>query len=713
MVMASSSARRPVRSSRTQVRTYNEESSSDDRRNEDTESEIEEARRASLSLRPRDTRRTRVSYREETTDDEDDLQEEPLSDHEAIRPADAPTHLTYPYPSSEQRGSSRTSHRPRNRTVKTRSQTKKSTKPLRRSRSGVGKPRNKRRKVDDEPTFVGSGVIPPWQTLPYQVLFDIFIFASRPLVDEKTIARMPSVQWLVNVATLCRAFHEPALAALYHSPPLIPAAKAHGLLSVLSQPQDHLSTNYVNKVRELHVDVETLLLYKSGPTLGYFELPRLIECTPQVKTLRLYHNDDYVVGLPPWQIQRSKWTYPDSLFSAIAARSIRLRSWDWNSRFMETTRLLPMILGKHLEPAFRGLRELRLLHVASEYSDGDDVESLSNEREVVLATALKELSELQTLQFIECSIVNEHLLLNLPLSLKSLTINNCDDVTTANFSAFLSSHGQSLHELVLCHNRHLSLSFIVGLAQACGQLETFKMDISMYDWSSYHDVEPHFVQLLSPTEVPTWPSTLKEIELIQLRKWDDATAEVFFTSLINSASDLRSLRRLVISAILKIGWRDRASFREKWIGRLEKVFLRHSPPPDPTLRTIPRPPSHPGRTTPPTNGAPADDGMALSDAQHSGPSSASKRKSARLAQRKFSEAEESEFSPVRQTRNHGNDDSASLTVQGMCEVVMVRIDNQRPTETQFNEQDFLDEELSGDEDWNGDDLDMSAGGHAW
>jgi hypothetical protein len=31
--------------------------------------------------------------------------------------------------------------------------------------------------------------------------------------------------------------------------------------------------------------------------------------------------------------------------------------------------------------------------------------------------------------------------------------------------------------------------------------------------------------------------------------------------------------------------------------------------------------------------------------------------------------------------------------------VNIRIDNQRPTEFQLTEEDFLDDELSGDEDW--------------
>jgi hypothetical protein len=50
-------------------------------------------------------------------------------------------------------------------------------------------------------------------------------------------------------------------------------------------------------------------------------------------------------------------------------------------------------------------------------------------------------------------------------------------------------------------------------------------------------------------------------------------------------------------------------------------------------------------------------------------------------------------------------------IQGMCEVVDLRIDNLRPTEVQVTEADFLDEEASGDDDWNGEDLDDY--GYAW
>ena len=167
----------------------------------------------------------------------------------------------------------------------------------------------------------------------------------------------------------------------------------------------------------------------------------------------------------------------------------------------------------------------------------------------------------------------------------------------------------------------------------------------------------------------------------------------------------------MISAILKIGWRDRASFREKWIGKLEKTFLRRSQPPDPNLRSIPR--AAPQSDVTHSRNPQAEEPHTHSDTQHSGFSTPSKRKSARLALRKFSETGDDETENAEKQQSREASDKPLTARQGMCDVVMVRIDNQRPSETQYNEGDFLDDELSGDEDWNGNDLDVNDGRHAW
>lgn len=72
-----------------------------------------------------------------------------------------------------------------------------------------------------------SGVIPPWQTLPYQILLQIFYYASYPLVDERTFNQTANWHWLVQTSKLCRSFSEPALTVLYRSPCLTPMDRAH------------------------------------------------------------------------------------------------------------------------------------------------------------------------------------------------------------------------------------------------------------------------------------------------------------------------------------------------------------------------------------------------------------------------------------------------------------------------------------------------------
>ena len=49
--------------------------------------------------------------------------------------------------------------------------------------------------------------------------------------------------------------------------------------------------------------------------------------------------------------------------------------------------------------------------------------------------------------------------------------------------------------------------------------------------------------------------------------------------------------------------------------------------------------------------------------------------------------------------------STKQVIQGMCNVVELRIDNLRPTENQYTEADFLDDEPEGDGEWNGVDAD--------
>ena len=691
--MARSSRHRfhPLRANRTQVQTYQEDS--DSQPDEDGESYEESGfMHSTVSLRPRNSQ-VSGSYREDSTDgscdeqddadDSDNRYDADDANNTVLR--DSGGQIPFVFLPLLDSFNSQTTRARRRATTKSKSNGRK--RPANSHRLEPGRPLFKRKKVDiDDSGPVSSGVIPPWQTLPYHVLLDIFYYASHP---HDFIAWNDGIadKWLLRVALLCRAFHEPALAALYYSPPLFPSSRSHGLLSLLCKPQNELSINYASKIKELDIDVEKLLTYKSSPIWGYFDLSQLIERTPQLKALRLYHEQDYYVGYPEYEIPHSrKWLYPAKLWSSLH-RSVRLRRFEWNARFISTNELLPLMMAEHAESSFHGLRILRLLHVGCENIQRG--EGSPNDQETELAMALMGLPDLRRLDFFECPVLNDHLFPNLPPKLTHLTITNCEEVSSANLAPFLATHGEHLEELVLNHNRYLGLSFTAGLAESCKNLQRLKMDMTIYDRSSYHNTEPYFKELIGVAEFPTWPASLQEIELVQLRKWDNTSADVFFNSLVEATPQLRDLRKLVISAILRIGWRDRATFRRKWIDTLRHVFQRRSKPPC-DIRTLRNPELVNASMA---NGNGNETGSVGDDRLTSAQSTPSKRQSSRIAQRIISEAED-EMSALAD-----NDTRRHLPIQGMCDIVSVRIDNQRPSDTQFNENDFLDDELSGDEDW--------------
>lgn len=688
---------RPVRSTRTRVKTYHEDSTSAEDSNQEEDGHDIPSRRSSVSLRPRASSGIRRSYREESSDtvSEGSLVDSDTSSPDlnpAIPPSENTLVSSHPDPGPGPSSSHDTRHsdphdrnRPSRRSQPQRTKTAHKKTP----RRAIGQPLKKRVRIDaSEEIFLTSGVIPPWATLPYHILFDIFLRASYPLVDEQLMQRTKSSKWLLDMALLCRQFLEPALAALYYSPPLVPAPRSFELLNLLSKPQESLSINYAAKVKELHVDAESVLLYKNGPQLGWFDLCELIARVPRVHTMRLFHKDDFIIGIPVHLIKPSKWVYPERLLSAIDEAGIVLRRWDWNGRFMEDADdILAFMLEKHQRAAFQRLRHLRLVHV------DDRTREHPPSLETCLVAVIEQLPRLEHLEFIECSLVGKHSLPHLPSTLRSLTLTNCNRIFSPGIGAYLKSRGQQLRQLSLSHNRHLNMSFITHLGEHCPNLERFKMDVSLHDWSSFHDNELHFKELLSDSEVPMWPETLQDIELIQLTKLSETAMESLFMSLVEAAPRLRDLRCLTISAILKIGWRDRATFRERWIHRLETTFLRRSAPPDPNLRSLRKRPLH-------SNQSVIGGELARPSSAGSEPSTPSKRQSVRLAQLKDSLSRSPSPSPNEDIR------------QGMCDVVNIRIDNQRPTETQFNEGDFLDDELSGDEDWAGDDWEPPDR-HAW
>jgi hypothetical protein len=649
-----------------------------------------------------------------------------------------------------------------------------------------------------------SGVIPPWQTLPYHVFVQIFQYATYPLYDEHTFQPLPSGKWLLNVARLCKAFAEPAFTVLYSSPPLVPMVQAHRLVELLKADPIPLAFKYRQKVESLRIDVGQVAAYSLGGGWGHLDLYGLIKDLSRLVDLEFYHQKD----MAPYRTldDTIKWTYPESIFEALeyidpeadANRGdktsiCRLRSWRWSSRMGGKKWPLEMMPTIHLKPSFASLRKLSFVNYQIPFLKKDEEDP---KHEHMLAKAVKALPNLEHLIFESSTLVNAKLLPLLPTSLRNLELINCWEVIADDFAAFLLTHGSQLRCLTLNHNQSLNLSFLTVLGSACPKLQVLRMNLTYYNLhATYRDSDPQYDQLLLPGQVPVWPSTLQILELSQLRKWETEASEMFFQSLLDSAGNLPDLRRLTIQTSINIAWRDRATFRDKWVGSLTRVFKRVSAPPE-THSTI-----HPDQPKPivlmpvekvepskEEKEAIAAKRSSLRLSAGSRPSSSSSssstlssthsieekkekpspaRRSTRTATRNLQSGKYAESSDdsdkdvdeeaqpeisardaVRQARMQrelgilkqtaGLDLPAQITsppqtasdsddeplvgntkgkgkqrevIQGMCEVVEVRIDNLRPTETQVTEADFLDDERSGDSDWNGEDEEVE--GYAW
>ncbi|KAI6249448.1 hypothetical protein HI914_02194 [Erysiphe necator] len=592
-----------------------------------------------------------------------------------------------------------------------------------------------------------SGVIPAWQNLPYHIFVQIFRFASYPLYDERTFQPLPSGSWLLKIARMCRAFAEPALTVLNYSPPLIPMIKAHRLVDLFKTDPTSLAFKYRQKVVSLQIEVNQVAAY-TLTGCGHLDLYSLVRNLPRLLDLEFYHQKDMI----PFRDLKApiKWVYPESVFEALeyidpAADSqwgdktkiCRLRSWRWSSRLAGKKWPLYRLSEVHMRPSFRSLRKIAFINYQKPSIKNDEKDP---NYENILAESLKYLPNIEHLIFESSTLFNSKLLPLLPNNLRHLEVINCLEINSNNFADFLITHGQQLRNLILNYNQSLNLAFLTVLGSSCPHLETLRMNMTFFNIQKrYQCSEPLFDNLLLSQQVPVWPKKLQVIELSHLRKWNLDAAEVFFTSLIDYAAELSDLRRLSIQAIINGGWRDRASFRDKWVGLLNRVFKRNPKPPEPvySIRSTAVKQSSPEikksfstNETIHEDCSPRKSQIAVEQKELK---NTSVRRSQRSATRavcagKYAESmnyglrelnilretggidlsAKSPYSlePLSEESNALNkkrpDHKVNPVIQGMCDSVEIRIDNLRPIENQITEADFIDEEISGDEDWNSD-----------
>lgn len=648
-------------------------------------------------------------------------------------------------------------------------------------------PQQLARSSGTEKTFY-SGIVPPWQALPYHILLQIFKYAAYPLYDARYFQSSPSAIWLLKMARLCRNFTEPALTALYCSPPLVLMVQAHRLVDVLRADPRSMAFGYRQKIESLHIDVGQVVEYSLTGS-GHLDLRDLIKDLPRLAELELYHQKD----MAPYRglDANIKWTYPESLFDALEyvdpsadpnrgekTSICKLKSWRWSSRLAGKIWSIGNIQEVHLRPVFAELRKIAFVNYqVPVLKKGEE----DPNHEKILAEALKPLKNLEHLIFESSTLLNHKLLPMLPKSLRHLELINCWEMLAEDFAEFLVTHGSQLRTLTLNHNQSLSLSFLPVLGTACPHLQAFRVNLTYFNLhSTYRDSEPLYKELLTVDQIPVWPTTLQTIDITQMRKWETGAAEMFFQSLIDAAGTLPDLRKLSLQCILNVPWRDRAAFREKSIEALNRVFKRVSDPPREITTLRPRDelafevqpePAIKDLSTPPRKRpvVEIDVDNSSSSAPTYSPARRSQRTTAQQAKAGLyaespdnSDAEPdydlpSDSSP-RRPRSNGltrelailkqtagmdsppdapsspiaadseSDDEPLITtvkrkdtgkgkqqeiIQGMCEIVEVRIDNLRPMENPFTEADFIDTEPSGDEDWNERDDIAGAEEYAW
>ena len=558
----------------------------------------------------------------------------------------------------------------------------------------------KSRRQPKETLIVESdGKFPPWSTLPFEILILIMSFAAGSTYDEG-FRPNASVTWLLSAMRVCKAFAEPAITILYRDPPLWTLERPHGLLEILKKPKNEKLFDYNVKVKRLHFDVVRSLAYTS-PGRGAFDVASLIPHIPQIEEIEIF--DSTQKSLLGRLGKSFRWTYSEKTLLALEENNIQLKVWQWDANlcfWLSGRTTVDWIADLHSKKPFRSLRKLTLANF--------NVDALGSKERHKLAldtfAVCEQFSDLPDLRQLVCDssdLVDEIFLKFVSTSLTHLTLSNCTLLSAESLQTFLESCGSQLMEIHLTHNQSLNLSFLPCLGKSCPALQVLKINMNYYK-GSLQDSEPAFNELIRTEEVPAWPLTLRTLEIVHLRQWSTEAATMFFTSLINAAPALSDLRRLVLKAILNIGWRDRVHFREEWIGKIEKVFKRVSPDPDPFLSTMRmfRQWKEEQMSEIRLVDRGSDDQVSSKDGAPEAPSM--ERRSLR---KRYNSSAQDEDTTTMEKRRH-IDELNDLYIQGMCQVVDIRIDNLRPAESQFTEGDFLDSEKSDEDDgeWNGHDL---------
>jgi hypothetical protein len=355
--------------------------------------------------------------------------------------------------------------------------------------------------------------------------------------------------------------------------------------------------------------------------------------------------------------------------------------------------------------------------------EGDDAAALQLYEEDgavidAVAAAISQLSALRHLVFESSTVMNDRLLPLLPRDLEHLELINCWEIRSEDLSLFLHTHGSKLRILTLMHNQSLNLAFLTELAESCPNLEELRINMQYYrHHDSLDDSDPMYDYVLLSNQTPSWPQSIRVIDLEHVREWSVETAEMFLQSLVDSAERLHNLRHLALKTMLNIPWQVRATMRSEWGSKMQKVFLRPFEAPE-SAATLEAQIDSDGsekrrrrkRSLTPSR---RSGRIAAHEAEAVNHSRAAKQRSSsqRRSFYKEPDTDEEEFD-VSDPETENEEEEAQpaeeenkvpgLPVQGLCKSVNITFDNQKPREVQFGMEDFLTEDEESEEEWNSD-----------
>lgn len=598
--------------------------------------------------------------------------------------------------------------------------------------------------------------IPPWTDtrIPYEAWVAIFSYASDNASNS----------WLIDSATVCKTFLEPALTALYRQPAPASTTKLKRLVDLLKRDPSETILNYRIKIESLSLDI------KDTPAKLYFPL---IHPLVRLRELLIVTSLDR----PPYRALDAalRWNYLEDIFEALCpgsdshvpptaradtastavgdgqasaeapVRSVEsshvplsredkpfatpLRSWEWSGRMIGgAVPSIQSIAMKHQEPFFEHLTTLSftnfqtpsMLHLASSNTGGhQEAEDADAAAAQALAAAISKLKSLRHLIFEACTIVDHALLPLLPSDLKQLTLINCWEVRSDIFSSFLHTHGRELRSLTLLHCQSLNLEFLTSLGAACPNLKELTMDLSYYRLhNSVNDSDPMYDDVLLPEQIPDWPSSLRFLSLENIKDCSADTARMFLTSLLTNAERLKDLRHITIKMMLNIPWQERAKMRNEWRQRMEDVFLRKWDPPinwgsyDAPLEVDVAQAARKRKGNRPASPSRRSGRLSNKGRGSRNASERLRRKEGRMDYRDpdtdhddiaSSDEDDSASASASQSAPSSDEEREVQHIHGMCDTVSILFDNLKPMEMQYGMEDFRDDETDSEEEWNGDD----------